>query len=133
MLLFYIMKKKLLKIVILLAVLVTYLIVGKKFNIFIKCPIHEIFHVYCPGCGLTRMLLAFLKLDFYQAFRYNPLLFILTPLAILLLIEQLYSDYKKKKSIYHKIPNYVWYILIALLLIYAILRNIYPCLAPTVL
>ncbi len=130
MLLFLIMKKKILKISIGCLVLVLYLLLGKKFNIFIKCPIHEIFHVYCPGCGLTRMLLAILKLDFYQAFRYNQLLFILMPFALLLLFENIYSEYKNKKSIYKKIPNYIWYSLIVILLLYAVLRNIFSFLAP---
>ena len=30
----------------------------------------------CPGCGGTRMVYAILDLDFYQAFRYNPYVFV---------------------------------------------------------
>ena len=125
------MKKKIIKILLGCLLLIIYLILGKKFNIFIKCPIHEIFHVYCPGCGLTRMLLSLLKLDFYQAFRYNPLLFILLPFAIFLFIENIYSEYKKKKSIFKRIPNYIWYILIMILLTYGVVRNFFPYLSPT--
>ena len=126
------MKNKLKQTIILILILVTYLILGKIFHIYLKCPIHEIFHVYCPGCGLTRMLSSILKLDFYQAFRYNPLLFIMLPFSLLLLIEDVYSELKNKKSIYKRIPNCIWYIIIVILLIYAVLRNIYPYLAPTV-
>ena len=127
------MKKRLLKIFIFILVLISYLIIGKKFNIYLRCPIHEIFHVYCPGCGLTRMLLSMLKLDFYQAFRYNPVVCIMTPFIILLYIEKVYSEYKNKKSIVKKIPNWVWYIILVLMLIYGVLRNIIPYLAPTVI
>lgn len=126
------MKNRLKKILVLILVLIAYLVLGKIFHVYLKCPIYEIFHVYCPGCGLTRMLSSILKLDFYQAFRYNPLLFIMLPFSLILLIEDIYSELKKKKSIYRKIPNYIWYIIIVILLAYAILRNIYPVLAPTV-
>lgn len=127
------MKKKILKVIILILILIAYLILGKIFNIYLRCPIHEIFHVYCPGCGLTRMLLSILKLDFYQAFRYNPLLFIMLPFSLLLLFENIYSESKNKKSMYKKIPNCIWYTIIVLLLIYGVLRNIYPFLAPTII
>ena len=32
---------------------------------------------YCPGCGVTRLIFSLLQFDFYQAFRYNPLIFII--------------------------------------------------------
>ena len=124
------MKKIVIKILIFLIILVLYLVLGSAFNIYIGCPIHDITGFHCPGCGLTRMLLAILKLDFYQAFRYNQLLFILMPFALLLLFENIYSEYKNKKSIYKKIPNYIWYSLIVILLLYAVLRNIFSFLAP---
>ncbi len=127
------MKKKIIKIIILIIILIAYLILGKIFNIYLRCPIYETFHVYCPGCGLTRMLLSILKLNFYQAFRYNPLVFIMLPFSLFLLIEKLYSEYKNKKSLYSKIPNYVWYIILVILIAYGILRNIIPYLEPTII
>lgn len=38
-----------------------------------KCPIKAIFHIDCPGCGLTRAFWAALRLDFKTAFSYHPL------------------------------------------------------------
>ena len=47
----------------------------------------------------------------------------------------LYFDYdvRKDKSFYKKIPEAIWYIIIALLIVYGILRNIpyFSFLAPT--
>ena len=110
------MKKKIFKIILGIVILITYLILGSIFKIYIRCPIHEVTGFYCPGCGLTRMLTSMLKLDFYQAFRYNPLLFISTPLILFLFINKIYCEYKNKNSIYKKIPSYVWYILIVVVL-----------------
>ncbi len=121
---------KIKKYLIITILLIAYLIIGHKFKIYLFCPIHKITGLYCPGCGITRMLFSILKLDFYKAFRYNVLLFIMFPFALFLFIEKIYSELKKRKPLYKKIPEKVWVILIIILIIYAILRNIFPYLAP---
>ncbi len=87
----------------------------------IFCPFHKFTGLYCPGCGVTRMLFSLIKLDFYQAFRYNPLVFILLIIGIIYLLIKFIL---KKFNIIIKVPNYVWYILIIIVIIYGILRNI---------
>ena len=79
------------------------------------------------------MLISILKLDFYQAFRYNPLLFILLPIAIFFYIDNLYCIYKNKNPLYKKINTKVWTVLLIILIIYGIVRNIYLPLAPTII
>lgn len=87
-----------------------------------KCIYKELFNIYCPGCGFTRMLKSIFELNFYQAFRYNPLFFILIILFIPYFIYKLYV-YIKKGII--ELPNYKILILLAsILIIYMILRNI---------
>lgn len=78
------------------------------------------------------MLKSMMKLNFYQAFRFNPLLFIFSPFILFLIINYIYCNFKKKKSVYEKLPKYVWYILLTITIIFWILRNIIPWLAPTV-
>ena len=88
------------------------------------CPILELFHLFCPGCGGTRMVISLLNLDFYQAFRYNPLLFILLIIGFIYLIF-MGIVYKKKKILV--IPSIrIWISLIVILFIYMILRNLEP-------
>lgn len=95
------------------------------------CPIHYLLHLYCPGCGLTRMFISIFKLDFYQAFRYNPYMFILLIVGIIYTIYSLirYILYKKKTHINVKIIIGIAYSL----LVYMVLRNIplFDFLAPT--
>lgn len=124
------MKKKILICFLLLTLLITYLHLGNKFHIYIDCPIKKLTGLYCPGCGITRMLFAILQLDFYQAFRYNPLLFICLPFFIFFIIESLIL---KKEPLYNKIPTKIWIIIIIVFIIYGILRNIpfFDFLAPT--
>ena len=84
-----------------------------------KCPFKSLFNIYCAGCGATRMFVSIYKLEFYQAFRYNPLIFIY---LILMIIYVIYCFIKYKRI---KIPNYkVIILLIVLMIVFMILRNI---------
>ena len=65
------------------------LAIGLLYFAFVKltgwalpCPIRLVTGKYCPGCGVTRMLLAMLRLDFEAAFYANRLLFFLLPLIL---------------------------------------------------
>ena len=120
-------KKEMKLILLLISFLIIFLFLNKVFNFTIPCLFHEITNLYCPGCGITRMFLALFKLDFYQAFRYNPLVFILLILSIV------YFFVKKIGKLNFKFPNYIYYYLLVIVIIYGILRNIplFSFLAPT--
>ena len=124
------MNKTLKKQFIIFIILSLYFVFHMITDFYIPCPIHKIFHVYCPGCGVSRMLVSLIHFDFIKAFNYNKLLFILFPFGVFLYIEFIYSIIKKKEPLYKKIDEKVWYILIAILIIFSILRNIIPGLAP---
>ena len=97
----------------------------------LDCPIHYLFHIYCPGCGITRMIISIFKLNFYQAFRYNPYVFTLLVLFILYGIYALIRYIITKKRPHISIKLLVG---IAIsLIVYMILRNIplFDFLAPT--
>lgn len=87
-----------------------------------KCPWREDFDIYCAGCGGTRMLKSLLIGDFYQAFRYNILLFILMfggiVYGIYVLIE------KELGRCYYKIGERDLIILFFVMFLFMILRNI---------
>lgn len=124
---------KSIKIIILLFfTLITFLYLNLKFSFFIPCLFHKITHLYCPGCGLTRMIISILKLDFYQAFRYNPLLFIMMPFIIIYEIIY-YINWLQNKDF--QISKKIWYILLIITIIFTILRNTntFSFLAPTVI
>lgn len=127
------MKKKLIFYFLVCVSLILYLFIGNYLHIFLFCPIKKITNLYCPGCGVTRMLLSIIEGDFYQAFRYNPLLFICIPFFIIYYIEDLYSLYKQRTSKFKKLEPGIWYFLILLFLVYGIVRNTiaFDFLAPT--
>lgn len=117
---------KLISILFLLNLLfIFYLFLHYKYGFFIPCIFSTITGLECPGCGITRMVLSLLKLDFYQAFRYNPLVFIYTPFLILYVIYKVYLYIvNKKDEFFIKIPRIYIYIVLVITVLYGILRNI---------
>ena len=75
------------------------------------------------------MIISIFKLDFANAFRYNQVLFVLFPFGLFLLLETIYSNFKDKEPLYKKIPEWIWIVIIIILVIFGILRNIIPSLA----
>ena len=118
-------------ILILISFLIIYFILSELLDVGIPCLFYEITGYYCPGCGFTRVLFFLLKLDFYQAFRYNPLIFILIIITGIYWLVKFIL--KKFMNISIEIPNYVYYILLIIVIIFGILRNIpmFDFLSPT--
>lgn len=100
-----------------------------NYNIKIPCIFFELTHLYCPGCGITRALKSIIKLDFYQAFRYNMLVTLLSPIFLLYILNKYFSKQKKK------IPNFIWYLILFITILFGVLRNIpaFNFLAPTII
>lgn len=105
---------------------IIYYIMVRVFHIGIPCVLYELTHLYCPGCGMTRAIMALSRLEIYQAFRYNSVLFIAVPT----LLAEWY--FKKHGNI--KISARIIVILTIIVLAYGILRNfeIFSFLRPTI-
>ncbi len=69
-----------------------YFVFMKLTGLAIPCILYKITGKYCPGCGITRMILALLRFDFYTAIRQNCLLFFLLPCFLI---------YSLWKSVYY--------------------------------
>ena len=65
------------KLLLVILILLGYYFLNIYFHFSIPCMFYKLTNLYCPGCGITRMLFSLIKLDFYQSFRYNSIVFIL--------------------------------------------------------
>ncbi len=54
----------------------------------VSCPILLLTGVSCAGCGMTRALLAMLRLDFKEAFYCHPLFWLVIPAALVLFYRE---------------------------------------------
>lgn len=103
------------------------------FDVGVVCPFYEIFGWNCPGCGGTRMAVSLLHGDFYQAFRWNPFVFISIPILTIIYIWQSYVFIVKNLLISWIDKFLIIYAL--LLIIFGIIRNvsIFSWLSPTLI
>ena len=46
-----------------------------------RCPVHELLHLQCPGCGATRAIAALLRGHITEAMNLNALITLLLPFA----------------------------------------------------
>jgi len=130
------MKKKII-ICILLILIFCLFYFGTKYEIpFLFCPIEKFFHVYCPGCGVTRMIISMIEGNFYQAFRYNSFMFVFSPFFLLCGIDEISTTFFKTKGIFvKKIDNKFWIFLLFFAVVFGVLRNLpwFDFLAPITL
>ena len=110
---------------IILGVGFAYLIFFLCVGVGIPCVFREITGLKCPGCGISKMFVSLARLDFAAAFRHNPVVFTTGPflLAYLATSEIKYIRYGNRDM--GKWEPFMW-VELALLLVYGVLRNIFP-------
>ncbi|PIF05899.1 MAG: hypothetical protein CSA36_04395 [Draconibacterium sp.] len=97
-----------------------------KNALFPKCTFHSLTGYYCPGCGSQRALHSLLHLDIAGVTHYN---FLFIP-ALLIIIYH-YTRPLLNNFFHWKLPNIFYFrqtpwIILAVVVIFSILRNLAP-------
>ena len=92
-------------------------------GIGIPCPFFLITGFQCPGCGISRMLMALIRLDFVSAFHYNPAVLLTSPILLFFLIRSDIGYIRTGKSSVNKY-NFVWIAELVILLAFGVVRNL---------
>lgn len=123
------MKNRAIKIIkyifIVLIIGVLYGIFVMKTGIGVPCIINLITGYKCPGCGVSRMCMALMRLDVEAAYNYNKVLFLLLPVLLAVFSYQLYRYVRYDNTKLTKVQSAILYIAVALLVIWGIVRNLY--------
>ena len=93
------------------------------------CYIHHFTGLYCPGCGATRAVYALVHGDILLSLRQNAFLAVGIVIVLILYIQFVLRAFGKKINTFINMQGFIW-IMFALLIVYTILRNIFPALAP---
>lgn len=102
-----------------------YLLLYNYTGLVISCFFHKFTGLYCPGCGVTRMLKSLINLEIKKAFCYNQFVFILTPFLFVWVINRIKMIvFDKESFIPQKIEKVFWYVSLCLAIIFGIFRNI---------
>ena len=120
---YYIYTSLLITICFLSILFVVYKIFINDIGIF-KCLIYEKYHIYCPGCGCTRALIALFEGKIIKSVYYNPIiLYCVTGISIYIITQSI-DRITKKKNYIIKYNNKFLYIGIAIMLLNCLIRNI---------
>ncbi len=120
------LKKVLKPMVILMAVGFLYITLQYFTGFYIPCPFHFLTGLYCAGCGITRMFLYILKGEWIKAFSSNCVVFCLLPFFGVGYLCHVYRYVRWNKKGLSKTENILCYIVIVLLILFGIIRNIFP-------
>ena len=105
--------------------------VGALYALFVRlmgwgipCIFNSLTGLRCPGCGVTRMCMSILRLDFASAFHYNQAIFCLLPVLLFIFgrLVYLYVKYGRRQD---KLTDILAYACIAVLVVFGITRNIF--------
>lgn len=120
-------RKKLKNLGLLLGVLFLYYIITQILGCGIPCVFHLVTGFQCPGCGLSRMLIALVKLRFIDAFRMNRCLFCLLPVFAVLIVywTMKYLTGRKSSVKAVRVETVLYSVLIVILIAWGIVRNIF--------
>ena len=93
------------------------------------CVFHEVTGYHCPGCGNTRAVKALMNLHPITSLRNNPIILMLSLTGLGFYTELAFDVCGKKISFMPK-NQFFWLGLLGLLLVFYVLRNFFPVLAP---
>jgi Protein of unknown function (DUF2752) len=95
-----------------------------QFSFYPQCPIHELFHLQCPGCGATRAVAALLHGHFIEAMNLNALITLLLPCAAAYGILCYCRLLQRKPLRLPQPPPAVLYALLSVTAAFTIIRNL---------
>ena len=100
-------------------------------EVFPPCSTYVLLGIYCPGCGLTRCILALMEGNVILALRCNGAIVCLLLFLVLLYAEWVFAAFGREVKL---LPRKIWFWIIfaACAVIYFILRNYIPLLMPPV-
>lgn len=107
-----------------LALGLLYAWVVQRLGFGIPCVYKTFLGLDCPSCGISRMFLALLRLDFAAAFAFNPVIFCLLPLWCAIGIRLAVLYVKRGRARLEKWALFGIVLSMAILLVYGVLRNI---------
>lgn len=93
-------------------------------GIAVPCVFRLVTGLQCPGCGVSRMCLALLRLDFASAWAANPAIMALLPLGAAVVGDMSVRYVRTGDRKPDKFCNAAMIFMIAALTVFAVIRNI---------
>ena len=93
-------------------------------GIGVPCVFNKITGLRCPGCGVTHMCVALMRGNIFEAIHYNSLLFFLSPLLLLILVDYIIRYIKTGRWTVLRWQTIILCVMIVLFVLFGIGRNL---------
>ncbi len=90
----------------------------------VPCLFNLVTGLKCPGCGVSRMFIALMRMDIENAFLANPAILCMLPAGVIVAGRMTFVYVKTGSLIPERFINAVIWAMIVLLLIFGVVRNI---------
>ena len=90
----------------------------------IPCLFHTVTGLYCPGCGVSRMCLSILSLDFASAFKANAAVFLLLPPGLVMALRMAVRYVRTGNTRPTQVQTCVFDVMVGVLLVFGVVRNL---------
>lgn len=110
-----------------LAVGFAYVLIHKLTGFALFCPFYRTLHLYCPGCGISRMFLHLLRFEFYEAFSSNCVVFCLLPVFAAAGVWHAYKYIRYGVLRLNRAEIILAWVIVGILFAFAAVRNIWHC------
>ena len=111
-------------ILVLLVIIVLLRFPPAQYDFYPKCPIHELTHLQCPGCGATRAAAALLRGHLAEAMHLNALVTLLLPFVAVWGIVCYRRVLQRKSVRWPQPPPAVLYSALTLSAVFTVIRNL---------
>ncbi len=101
-----------------------YAAILRRTGLYIPCLFWKATGFKCPGCGVTTLCLALLRLDFAAAWAANPVLLLLLPLIAFLAARAIVRYVRQGSAALRPWEEGIVWAMVAVLILWGILRNI---------
>ena len=95
-----------------------------EYGFYPRCPIEQLLHIQCPGCGSTRALAALLRGDLSEALRLNALTTVALPMLALYGVYRAICFQLDRAVPVLRVPQPVLYCGFILVAVFGVFRNL---------
>ncbi len=92
----------------------------------VPCLFRTLTGYQCAGCGMTRLCMALLRLDFKSAWEANPMIILLSPLAAATALDLAVRYVKDSEKRCDKFVCVSAVLMAAAMLVFGVVRNVVP-------
>jgi len=89
-----------------------------------RCPIYELLHLQCPGCGATRAFAALLRGHFSEAMHLNGFAVIVLPIAVIGSVRWYCRFVRREVDHWPQPSSAAIYTTLAAAMIFTVVRNL---------